>query len=519
MAGNDGGQSAAHAPWVSTWRQLGWVEAAVPWILAIFAVTIVVFSFTSLFQTPADGPQVSASCRCSLSGVLDGFVVSLSVCMAALITGGLLGFLFGIPKSLQRALVAAPSGGDAVKTGPSYTDNTSFEEISDWLTKIIVGLSLVEFERVLQAIYWAALMSASFVAHEPIPAGSLTDWAKAGNPIAVPYFYALIVAALITGLFFMYIETRTRLALLFSDTKRVLDHGLPPGGPIAEPKAGSGDGKGPLQPTAATSDDERIAAIPRASLTTASDLTRWAIAQARKRNYGLAVEALLDALMKDSMSIPIRLRLAEVLRLQEKDADAYRYEMQAADLEPDVRKRAAILRNALLSALYAEPPVGFTQAIDITGRLLAMESERSDAWVWVWRACGFGQKFRYLLQTNASQAERDEAQREAFDAVKAAVAAAPDYMSDSRALMRELLDPVAEGTDLTENDLEAFKDVREFRALIYSGKPTADAEGRKTAAAGTADRAQAEAEQEVRDAEAEARIIAAAATSEEKPRS
>jgi hypothetical protein len=76
-----------------------------------------------------------------------------------------LGFLFGIPKVLQGQNAAAvapatnPPGGtvaaatpatpNAVSEAPAYRQrvNTNLEEISDWLTKIIVGVTLVQLKQ------------------------------------------------------------------------------------------------------------------------------------------------------------------------------------------------------------------------------------------------------------------------------------------------------------------------------------------------------------------------------------
>jgi hypothetical protein len=54
---------------------------------------------------------------------------------AAFITGLLIGFLFGIPKS------AEPQPG--VSAG-MYSANTNLEQISDWLTKILLGIGLTQ---------------------------------------------------------------------------------------------------------------------------------------------------------------------------------------------------------------------------------------------------------------------------------------------------------------------------------------------------------------------------------------
>lgn len=54
---------------------------------------------------------------------------------AAFITGLLIGFLFGIPKSVE------PQPGEAAGM---YSANTNLEQISDWLTKILLGVGLTQ---------------------------------------------------------------------------------------------------------------------------------------------------------------------------------------------------------------------------------------------------------------------------------------------------------------------------------------------------------------------------------------
>lgn len=76
---------------------------------------------------------------------------------AAIVSGGLLGFLFGVPhvregeasqtKSEVRDNTADPEH-ENVTSGSSisYRPNTSLEQISDWLTKMLVGVGLVEIK-------------------------------------------------------------------------------------------------------------------------------------------------------------------------------------------------------------------------------------------------------------------------------------------------------------------------------------------------------------------------------------
>ena len=69
--------------------------------------------------------------------------------------GSLLGFIFAIPRALQaqRSTDQANQGAKTEPTGLSrpvleYQVNTNLEQISDWLTKILVGVGLVQLTKV-----------------------------------------------------------------------------------------------------------------------------------------------------------------------------------------------------------------------------------------------------------------------------------------------------------------------------------------------------------------------------------
>src|SRR6267142_3576429 len=65
--------------------------------------------------------------------------------------GGLIGFLFAIPRSRQDQLTvqaqptSTPDADTARQRLSDYAANTNLEQISDWLTKILVGIGLVQF--------------------------------------------------------------------------------------------------------------------------------------------------------------------------------------------------------------------------------------------------------------------------------------------------------------------------------------------------------------------------------------
>ena len=73
------------------------------------------------------------------------FAVELGIGLAALVGGGLLGFLFGIPRTTQGARPATAAAGEPVPQRTIEPSN-NLEQVSDWLTKILVGAGLVQLE-------------------------------------------------------------------------------------------------------------------------------------------------------------------------------------------------------------------------------------------------------------------------------------------------------------------------------------------------------------------------------------
>ncbi len=73
---------------------------------------------------------------------------------AALLSGFLLGFIFAIPRADDKRSKTAPvAPGDAIERDSSAQSapvlrNGNLVEISDWLTKIILGVGLVELHSI-----------------------------------------------------------------------------------------------------------------------------------------------------------------------------------------------------------------------------------------------------------------------------------------------------------------------------------------------------------------------------------
>jgi len=137
---------------------------------------------------------------------------------ASFLVGGTLGFLFGIPRKLQQSPVpekenAAPADGSAEddegekakeSARSAYESNTSLEQISDWLTKILVGLTLTQWDDLRTGFQkMIHYMASAFGTGSEVFVGGI-----------------VIVGAL-CGFFFGYLPTRLFLwlALTESDNK------------------------------------------------------------------------------------------------------------------------------------------------------------------------------------------------------------------------------------------------------------------------------------------------------------
>ena len=132
----------------------------------------------------------------------------LMVAGCAWSVGGLVGFLFGIPRTLSL-----PSGdiadGALSRDQLQYRVNTNLEQISDWLTKILVGVGLAELHRLPGALGDAADYFAASVG------------GRAAADLSA-FVVALLVYFSVVGLMTAYLGTRVLLAPLFklADTRR-----------------------------------------------------------------------------------------------------------------------------------------------------------------------------------------------------------------------------------------------------------------------------------------------------------
>lgn len=143
-------------------------------------------------------------------------VTSFLLALACLLLGVFMGFLFGIPRVLQTndgSGTSMPAANTSAPTQAS-TDyrqqvNTNLEQISDWLTKIIVGLGLVNLYKIPELLRDTSELIGGGIAL-PIDKQTLADTA-----LATIFANALILYFPTLGFLVGYLITRIFLSGVF----------------------------------------------------------------------------------------------------------------------------------------------------------------------------------------------------------------------------------------------------------------------------------------------------------------
>jgi hypothetical protein len=117
----------------------------------------------------------------------------------AFAVGALLGFLFGIPHYTAKGAETAPTD------KASYQPNTNLTQVSDWLTKIIIGVGLVQFGQ---------------LTHMLGDLGNSLEQSLGGDPSGKSFGIAVVVGFFVVGFLCSYLYTRLRLQWAFAQADR-----------------------------------------------------------------------------------------------------------------------------------------------------------------------------------------------------------------------------------------------------------------------------------------------------------
>jgi CheY-like chemotaxis protein len=129
----------------------------------------------------------------------------LALVGAGFALGAVIGFLFGIPRRLQEPAATPVTEGNEGSSAPGvpYAGNTSLEQISDWLTKIIVGVGLTQLLNLPTALSTL---------------GAVVGPALGGFPGSSTFGTLAFIYFGIGGFFAAYLWTRLRLTRLLVES-------------------------------------------------------------------------------------------------------------------------------------------------------------------------------------------------------------------------------------------------------------------------------------------------------------
>ncbi|HEY0291109.1 MAG TPA: hypothetical protein VGC51_02050 [Hansschlegelia sp.] len=383
---------------------------------------------------------------------------AIMTCFAAL--GGVGGFLFGIPRlasAKAEAAGAKPFAGAAV-SDRLFDSNSNLEDLSDWLTKIIVGVGLIELNAIGAKL---DAFGGQFQAMFPGLAGvGLVACLTA-------------VTAFVVGFLYVYLLTRTEGLYLFTQSVRAAERrderffadAVQYSGDIFATPIEKVSG---LATTDLTPDDRRLLDRGRDALVTAEDYAAWALAKAREGDLTSAEAAWLAAISRDTENRSIyRRRLAEIRFVQNRPREAFAALKDGINLATNGEEKEALMRDALLLALYLPPPQGVIEAKALAAALLASPKFSDDAMVHLWAAAAIGQQAQQIRNApGGATADLGELRDEALKHVAEIRRIEPSADGPARTLLRQILDPAKHGGDPFNDDLTVFADDPAFRSAV-----------------------------------------------------
>ena len=375
--------------------------------------------------------------------------------------GFLLGFIFGVPRVMPgQSIVVEESKQQQNMYGINPSRN--IEEISDWLTKILVGVGLVQLQQLPENIYKVAEYIAS-----PI-----------GGRIHEPFAAALIIYFSILGFFSGYLLVRLYLTGQFSEAdqqaklpinlRRVLNNNPLSFGDIPGPQYSSPNDVSPSLEYAAN----KVKDISLSKLKTLPDIVAWARGQLINENYDEALEGFKAALAKSPRNPDILVDIAVTLYEQDaEDSEIQKYLREAVKYSRSQQVSQAIKRRVYQAitfhSLYLDN--GYEDAIIYGEEYFSTVGKKEnvvDGGIWVNLAAAYGQKYSALLSHSktgfANNEKLSEIKQRCLNAIKAALRINPIWKDT----LRILLEHNYPGKDPEENDLEIFENEQEFRQVL-----------------------------------------------------
>lgn len=416
----------------------------IAWFLETFAVVLLITAVAGLIIAVG---SISTSAGQRVETFLAGvnFVgLGLLISCAAFAAGGVLGFLFGIPR------VSAASA-DGVAN--PINSNTNLEQVSDWVTKIVVGLGLTQAHLVN-----GLLIDFSFTVQQALP--RVKDAGLAACLI--------LLGSCVAGFIAAYLKARTALVLAFAAAAHTvqealsnlaLNHMLDEATKVL-------NGRGEAA-------DQNARNVATLLLRSAPDKTssptllmQIGMAYAVNTNFPAAAAALAQAAKNDPGNDTVKFLAVRAAALARRNDTA----ASLADNTPPKPgplddKQIETSLAAMFAGLYTR---GACASVIAIGERLAQDPKaQTKSRLWLYLAAAYGQAYA-LAKAKARPPGTVTADMHALKekALNAATRAKLLDPAKNLPVLQQLWDPNAPGKPFGENDLESFIDDPDFIALL-----------------------------------------------------
>ncbi len=394
----------------------------------------------------------------------------LLIWAAAFTIGGGLGFLFGIPRGIEGARENGSKGGSPLAPMAAGVAgsaiNTNLVQISDWLTKILVGAALTQLKPILKLF------------HDVIVELTAVAPGTADMPLGIGVIGGLLVYGLVFGFVWGHLWTTLFLVLAYVAVQNAASGVLPASstqtGQIVSNVVNQADlNPQPDKNTRAFVQNiefdagtkelaQETAKVGINKLVTYQDFLDWARAKLAVGGVDEAVAAYRQAIaMRPDVAEP-RLELAKVLSANKRRREAAREFSHVLSLPKNSVSLATRQRtqfNIALNSLYDDPPKGFESALKILGELAQTNAFETDAHYWVVVACAHGQAYRHRLATTQADPKTDPILGEHRKMALKAIRRVKELDDEWLPFLRKCWRPKPGGRD---NDLDAFANDGEF---------------------------------------------------------
>jgi tetratricopeptide (TPR) repeat protein len=402
--------------------------------------------------------------------------------MAGTATGGIFGFLFGLPKPRDGT---SPTN---LSQMPTHWIHTGLDDIIDWLTKGITTVALVKTEAILRKFpIWADELAKGITLNSTSTpeARAFAEATLAFYPIVGLVGTYLVTRTYLTGALtradqttlgaFSRVELRYADILILQRNLRALNY------------------RGDALSAEAARVARKLASLSLKDLELPIEFALWAKAKSFAKAHDEALEGYEKAITLCPDHPELLLEYAVALQVAEcktesdrRIEEAYRAISPATDA--DVVKQ--IYKSLTYVSLYQPAPGGFDRAIRLFTEYENRSGKKDSGGIYVNAACAYGQKYRHLaiqagwrpgakpldLPTNPTE-EMQGVRTAALDAIRKAILLDPQWITLLRRQLLSGFTIAGKPKSADEDDLEIFERDPQFQEILGSQEESGKAGG------------------------------------------